>query len=183
VTGLAVAAVVVAWLGAALLVLSDARRGVALGMALYAVSLAVTLYNTPPAALALGLAGVAAAVLRLRDGRPRWGTMPPGSTPRLLLSVVSGVLAGFAGVSLLEGPGPAPVRIVILLGGAMGAARLLSTERREAALASITVLTLAVGAGAAAAGGRTALTVVGAAAVAAVLLGVLPAAETEARGA
>jgi hypothetical protein len=35
-TLLAVAAVVVAWLGGAFLVLSDARRGVALGVALYA---------------------------------------------------------------------------------------------------------------------------------------------------
>jgi hypothetical protein len=183
VTVLAAAAVVVAWLGGAFLVLSDARRGVALGVALYAVGLAVTLYGTPPAALALGLAGLAAAALRLRDGAPQWGTLPPGSTPRLLLCVVSGVLAGFVGASILEGPGPAPVRIVILLGGAMGAARLLSTLRREAALASTSAMTLAVGAAAAVSGGRTASTVVAAAAVAAVLLGVLPAAESEARGA
>jgi hypothetical protein len=180
---LGIAAVVVAWLGGAFLVLSDARRGVALGLALYALGLAVTLFDTPPAALALGLAGVAAVGLRLRDGSPRWGTLPPGSTPRLLLCVVSGVLAGFVGVSILEGPGPAPVRIVILLGGAMGAARLLSTQRREAALASTAAMTLAVGAAAAAVGGPAASTVVAAAAVAVVLLGVLPAAETEARGA
>jgi len=145
-TLLAVAAVVVAWLGGAFLVLSDARRGVALGVALYAAGLAVTLYSTPPAALALGLAGLAAAALRLRDGAPHWGTLPPGSTPRLLLCVVSGVLAGFVGASILAGPGAAPVRIVILIGGAMGAARLLSTLRREAALASTSALTLAVGA-------------------------------------
>ena len=182
-TLLAVAAVVVAWLGGAFLVLSDARRGVALGVALYAAGLAVTLYSTPPAALALGLAGLAAAALRLRDGAPHWGTLPPGSTPRLLLCVVSGVLAGFVGASILAGPGAAPVRIVILIGGAMGAARLLSTLRREAALASTSALTLAVGAAAAVSGGRAAPTVVAAAAVATVLLGVLPAAETEARGA
>lgn len=182
-TVLAIAAVVVAWLGGAFLVLSDARRGVALGVALYAIGLAATLYNIPPAALALGLAGLGAAALRLRDGPPRWGTLPPGSTPRLLLCVVSGVLAAFAGASILAGPGPAPVRIVILLGGAMGAARLLSTLRREAALASTTVMTLALGAAAAVAGDRAAPTVVAAAALAAVLLGVLPAAETKARGA
>jgi len=182
-TVLAVAAVVLAWLGGSFLVLSDARRGVALGVALYAAGLAVTLYHTPAPALALGLAGLAAAALRLRDGAPRWGTLPPGSTPRLLMCVVSGVLGGFVGGSILAGPGPGPVRVVILLGGAMGAARLLSTLRREAALASTSVLTLAVGAAAAVSGGRAALTVVVAAAVAAVLLGVLPATETEARGA
>ena len=182
-TVLAFAAVVVAWLGGSFLVLSDARRGVALGVALYAAGLSMTLYNMPLAAIALGLAGLAAAALRLRDGAPRWGTLPPGSTPRLLMCVISGVLAGFVGVSILAGPGPAPVRVVILLGGAMGAARLLSTLRREAALASTSVLALAVGGAAAASGGRAALTVVAAAAIAAVLLGVLPAAETEARGA
>jgi hypothetical protein len=176
-------AVVVAWLGGAFLVLSDARRGVALGLALYGLGLAGTLLEHPVAALELGLAGLVAAGLRLRDGRPGWGTLPAGSTPRLLLCVVSGVLSAFAGASLLEGPGPAPARVAIILGGAMGAARLLSTMRREAALASTAAVILAIGAAEAATGGAAAGTVVVAAALAAVLLGILPATEAEARGA
>ena len=177
------AAAVVAWLGASFLVLSDARRGIALGLALYALGLAGTLAGHPVAALELGLAGLATAGLRLRDGRPGWGTLPPGSTPRLLLCVVSGVLSAFAGASLLEGPGGAPARVAILLGGAMGAARLLSTMRREAALAATAATILAIGGTEAAIGGAAAATVVTAAAIGAVLLGVLPADEAEAHGA
>ena len=177
------AAVVVAWLGGAFLVLSDARRGIALGMALYSAGLAFTLLADPLAALVLGFAGLASAGLRLRDGRAGWGTLPPGSTPRLLLCVVSGVLAGFVGASIMEGPGPAPLRVAILLGGALGAARLMSTLRRQAALASTAVMTLAVGAAEAATGGPGAGLVVLAAALGAVLLGVLPGVEGEPSGA
>lgn len=179
----AVVAVVVAWLGGAFLVLSDARRGIALGMALYSAGLAFTLLADPLAAVVLGIAGLASAGLRLRDGRAGWGTLPPGSTPRLLLCVVSGVLAGFVGASILGGPGPAPLRVAILLGGALGAARLMSTLRREAALASTAVMTLAVGAAEAATGGQGAPIVVLAAAVGAVLLGILPGVEGDVRGA
>jgi len=176
--------VVVAWLGAALVVLSDGRRGVALGIALYAAGLASTLLADPLAAAALALAGLVSAGLRLRDGHRGWGTLPPGSTPRLLLCVVSGVLAAYAGASLLEGPGPAPARVAILLGGALGVARLLSTTRREAALAAATLMTLAVGGAEAAIGAsQVAATVVLAAAIAAMLLGLLPAAEGEPGGA
>lgn len=177
-----VAAVVVAWLGGAFLVLSDARRGIALGMALYSAGLAAVLFTAPLAAVALGGAGLVAAALRLRDGRRGWGTLPPGSTPRLLLCVVAGVLTAFVGSSILEGPGSAPVRVTILLGGALGAARLLSTQRREAALASTAVMTLAVGATEASTGGPAAATVVLAAALGAILLGVLPGVETDIHG-
>ena len=177
------AAAVLAWVGGSLLVLSDARRGIALGLALYALGLAGTLADHPLAGLEIGLAGLVTAGLRLRDGRPGWGTLPPGSTPRLLLCVVSGVLSAFAGASLLEGPGSAPARVAILLGGAMGAARLLSTMRRDAALSATAATMLAIGGAEAAIGGVPAPTVVAAAAVGAVLLGVLPADEAEARGA
>jgi hypothetical protein len=129
------------------------------------------------------VAGLVAAGLRLRDGLPGWGTLPPGSTPRLLLCVVSGVLSAFVGASLLEGPGSAQARVAILLGGAMGAARLLSTTKRKAALAAIATTMLAIGGAEAASGGPAAATVVAAAALGAVLLGVLPATEAEARGA
>ncbi|HEX6349090.1 MAG TPA: hypothetical protein VF160_06830 [Candidatus Dormibacteraeota bacterium] len=177
-----VAAVVVAWLGGAFLVLSDARRGIALGMALYSAGLAAVLFTAPLAAVALGGAGLVGAALRLRDGRRGWGTLPPGSTPRLLLCVVAGVLTAFVGSSILEGPGSAPMRVTILLGGALGAARLLSTRRREAALASTAVMTLAVGAAEASTGGPAAATVVLAAALGAILLGVLPGVETDIHG-
>ena len=178
-----IGAVVVAWLGGAFLVLSDARRGIALGLALYGLGLAGTVLDQPVAALELALAGLVVAGLRLRDGRPGWGTLPPGSTPRLLLCVVSGVLCAFAGASLLEAPGSAPARVAILLGGAMGAARLLSTLHRESALASTSALVLALGAAEALSGGATSATVVAAAALAAILLGIRPAPEAEARGA
>jgi len=65
----------------------------------------------------------------------------------------------------------------------LGAARLMSTLRREAALASTAVMTLAVGAAEAATGGQGAPIVVLAAAVGAVLLGILPGVEGDVRGA
>ncbi len=177
-TQLAGAAAIAAWLGASVLVLAEGRRALAAALALFALALALTLLPVDQPAAALLLAGgLIAAGLRLRDGRPGWAALAEGSTPRLMLCVVVGVVGGFAAVSLLPGPGPAPARAAVLIGGAMIAARLLSTDHRDAALVAASALCLVVGAVDVLAGDGTAITVASAAAAAAALLGVMPASE------
>ena len=85
-----------AWAGAALIVLSDGRRGLALGLALIAPGFAVLalVAGESLAAVAILLGGAFAAVQRLRTGPDVWGLMPSGSTSRLLLSIAGGLLAG-----------------------------------------------------------------------------------------
>ena len=88
-----VAAAFVAWLGVSLVVLSDARRGLALGTLLAGAGLAgVALPEAGPAGgLALVAGGAVAAARRFTAGPGGWGILPPGSTPRLILCVAGGV--------------------------------------------------------------------------------------------
>lgn len=181
-TLLAVPAAGAAWLGASMLVLSEGRRAFAAGLLLFAAGLALALVRYQPlAAGVIAGGGLIAAGLRARDGRPGWATLPAGSTPRLLLSLVVGVVGAFAAGSLMPGPGPAPARAAVVLGGVMAAARLLSTTHRDAALAAAAALALAMAGVDALVAGDTALTVAGAGAVAAILISLIPAAE-EANG-
>lgn len=175
-TALAVVAAVAAWMGAATLVLSEGRRGLAAGTALYAIGLGGATAQPVPALLVV-VAGLAAAALRLRDGTPGWSVLPPGSTPRLLLAIVVGVAGAFAATSLLPGPGTAPARAAIVLGGIMAAARLLSTERRQPALAAVSLLCLVMAGLAALVSAAAWPAVTAAAAAAAVLTALLPARE------
>src|SRR5207249_2138584 len=79
----------VAWLGVSLVVLSDGRRGLALGMALGALGLAgVSLPAAEPiGAIALVAGGAVAAARRFTAGPAGWAVMPAGSTPRLVARV------------------------------------------------------------------------------------------------
>jgi hypothetical protein len=143
------AAAFVAWLGAAVIVLSDGRRGMALGLALVAAGLAGVAWGSAGwSALLLLAGGWAAAALRLRSGPPLWGLMPSGSTPRLLLAVVAGLLALWVAASVSIGPG-GPLRFASLaLLGLMGATVL---QAREPAVAATAAAGLALAVGAAAA--------------------------------
>ncbi len=168
-----------AWLGASLLVLAEGRRGLAAALAAYSAGLLLCLWTPSAAVLAGG--GLAAAGLRIRDGRPGWGLLPAGSTPRIILCAVTGVLAAFTAVSLLAAPGAPAGRFSILVGGLLAGSRALAATRRQASLAAAAAVCLALGAVELELGGMFSSVLL--AAVAAALIGLLPAGEAEARGA
>ena len=127
---LSAAAAFVAWAGAAAIVLADGRRGLALGLGLIAVGLGVatwTVAGWPPALLLLIGGGIAAA-RRLRSGPPGWMFMPPGSTPRLILSIFGGLIALWIAAVVTSG-GSAEIRYAALVViGTMVARILLGKE-------------------------------------------------------
>ena len=139
------AAAFIAWFGAALLVLSDGSRGLALGMALITIGFAVL-------AQAGGEALAASAVLvgggitvgrRFRSGPDVWGFMPPGSTARLVLAVAVGLLALWISTSVMTGPG-ASIRFAALsVLGLMGA-RVLTASEPAVVLTALSALALSV---------------------------------------
>jgi hypothetical protein len=135
----------VAWLGAALVVLADGRRGLALGLALLTISLAVL---TWPAGMVVGsvaiaVGGLIAAVQCWRAGPAGWGIMPAGSTPRLILCIASGLLAFWLAASVTSGPGGSLRFAVLLVPGLMGA-RVLMSRVVHVALAGIAAMALAL---------------------------------------
>jgi hypothetical protein len=137
----------VAWLGATVIVLSDGRRGLALGLALTTIAFAVLAWlvgGSALAAVALLLGGAAAAAQRLRIGREGWGLMPPGSTPRLVLSIAGGFVALWISTSVMTGPG-APLRFAALsVLGLMGARVLTTTGHTDALLTALAAFALSV---------------------------------------
>ncbi len=135
-----------AWVGASLLVLSEARRGVALGLGITAlgIGLLAGVERGLPAAAALGGGGVLAAALRLRDGGRGWGVLPPGSTPRVIMSLAALLLSALVGGSMMTGPGGAG-RVAALTVGGLACARLLTTHRRASALSAAAAMALALG--------------------------------------
>lgn len=139
------AAAFAAWLGAALIVLSEGRRGLALGMALVAVGFAVLAQagDGALAASAFLVGGGIAAGRRFRSGPDVWGVMPPGSTARLVLSVAVGLLALWISTSLMTGPG-APLRFAALSVLGLMAARVLTPSEPQAVLTALAALVLAV---------------------------------------
>jgi hypothetical protein len=141
-----VSATLLAWLGAALLTLSDGRRGIALGLSLTGVGLAVVvlLAGHPSGAGALLAGGLGAGALRLRQGAPGWAIMPPGSTPRIILSLVALAAGAFVGISLTTGPG-APGRVAALAVSGLSVARLFSADSLVAGVAAACALSLALG--------------------------------------
>jgi hypothetical protein len=146
VSAIAVLAAGLAWLGASVTALSEARRGLALGLVLTGAGLAGAVLATRPlGAGLLALSAVLAALLRLRDGPDGWGVLPPGSTPGIVLSVAvlvaSLVLAGTAFQA-----GGSVATVAPLAVSAVSAVRLLSSRSRQAALTTGSALALALGA-------------------------------------
>jgi hypothetical protein len=143
---LTVAATTVAWLGAATVAVSDGRRGFALGLSLAGIGLAAValLAGDTSGAGALLVGGVAAGGLRLREGPSGWGIMPPGSTPRIILSLVALAAGAFLGITLISGPG-APGRVAALTVSGLSLARLFTADQRVAAVAVACALALALG--------------------------------------
>ncbi|HEY8681241.1 MAG TPA: hypothetical protein VIN01_09340 [Candidatus Dormibacteraeota bacterium] len=138
-----------AWLGAAVLVLSDARRGLAIGLLLAAIGLAIIRvaegdYLDGGLLLAGGLLG---AVIGLRrNPRRGWGVLPAGSTPRIVLSIVVGGGALWLAVGMLDSPGAAQARAAAVIVMALGAGRLLAVRDPRAALAAASLIALGAGA-------------------------------------
>jgi len=141
---LAAIAGLVAWLGASLIVLADGRRGLALGMVLAATGLAVLGWMSagPFAAAAIAAGGLGAAAGRLRAGPPGWQVMPPGSTPRLLLCLATGLVALWIAFTITSGSG-AGLRFTALAALALAGARLLWSSDPPVQLTAVGVLALA----------------------------------------
>ena len=136
-----------AWLGAALIVLSDGRRGLALGTFVAAAGVALVSSSTagPLASAALALGGLISGVRRLTTGPRGWAIMPPGSTPRLVLSVAGGLVALWVGVGVMSGDdGGLRFAVITVIG--LAGARALASEDTPTTLTAVSVLALAVAA-------------------------------------
>jgi len=135
----------VAWLGAAIVVLADGRRGLALGLALLTITLAVLTWPAGMAvgSVAIGVGGLIAAVQCWRSGPAEWGIMPAGSTPRLILCIASGLLGFWLAASVTTGPDASRRFAVLLVTGLMGA-RVLISRDVTVVLAGIAGLALAL---------------------------------------
>lgn len=134
-----------AWLGAAMIVLADGRRGLAVGIGFVAIGFTAIAWSN---GLWLGgsflLVGGAVAVFELlRFGRQDWGLMPPGSTPRLILAVAAGILSLWMAASVTTGPG-ASLRFASLAVLGLMAGRLLETKAAIAALTGAAGLAIAL---------------------------------------
>lgn len=145
---LAVSGALLAWLGAALLALSDGRRGLALGLALAGAGLAIALTAAGEdrvAAAALAVSGVCAAALHLGRGPREWGMLLQGSTPRLIGSVVALIVTALVAGPAIEEPAGA-ARLGALVAVILAGARLLTAGRGWAALGAGSALALGLGA-------------------------------------
>ncbi len=141
-----VAAAFVAWLGAALVVLADGRRGQALGLALLTAALAVLAWPAGMAfgAVAIAIGGLVAAARCWRSGPPTWAIMPAGSTPRLVLCIASGLLALWVAASLTTGTG-APLRFTVLVVVGLMGARIQMSREAPVVMTAIAAFALALG--------------------------------------
>ncbi len=142
------AAALLAWAGAALVVLSDGRKGLAAGIGVLALGFALLAITggEPLAGLAVAAGGAIAGFQRWRSGPAGWGIMPQGSTPRLVLCVASGLLALWIAVSITTGPG-APLRFAVLVVVGMMGARVLTAGDAPIAVTAVAALALAVAEG------------------------------------
>jgi hypothetical protein len=138
----------VGWVGAAVIVLSHGRRGLALGLALLTLALAALalLEGEVAGAAALFVGGAIASIRRLAAGADEgWGLMPAGSTPRLLLCVAVALVALWFASSVTLGPG-GPLRFIALSAIGLTAARALERADKAVALTAVAGLALAVAA-------------------------------------
>jgi hypothetical protein len=134
----------VAWLGASIVVLGDGRRALALGVVLATAGMTVIAWQSagPVAAIAIAAGGAAAAARRAVSGPDGWKIMPPGSTPRLVLCIASGLVVLWIAAAVTTGPGASLRFTVMLVAGLMGA-RVLGGEDPPVLLSAVSVLALA----------------------------------------
>lgn len=139
-----------AWAGGAVIVLADARRGQAVGLAILTAGVAgcVLAGGQDLAAGILLAGGAVAGALRFRAGPAGWGLMQPGSTPRVVLVVAAGIIALYFAASVATGAG-AGTRFALLVVIGLAAARVLEGNEPASALTAASALALAIGATAA----------------------------------
>ena len=139
----------VAWAGALTIVLSDARRGLAAGTAVAGLGLAALTLPTAgwAAAAAIAAGAAAAAARRYTAGPAGWRVMPPGSTPRLVLSIAAGVFALWLCLSVMTGAG-AGLRFSVLAVLGLSGGRVLTSDDPFVAQTALAAGALAVAASA-----------------------------------
>ena len=142
-----------AWFGAALIVLSEGRRGLALGMALVTLGFAgvAMVAGQVDGAVALVAGGGVAVVQRLRNGKDAWGVMPSGSTARVVLAAAVGLLALWISTTVMTGPG-ASIRFAALSVLGLTAARVFTPSDPPAVMTALAALALSVAVAAGVAG-------------------------------
>jgi hypothetical protein len=137
------AAGILVWLGASLVVVADGRRGLAAGIALSTLGLAVLAFLTAGAVAAAAIAagGAVAAARRSISGPAGWEILAPGSTPRLLLCIATALVAFWIADAVTGGP-VASLRFGLMTGIALAAARVLSTGEPAAQLSAVAIVAL-----------------------------------------
>ena len=136
----------VAWLGAAVIVLADSRRGLAAGLALIAVAAAAIAWSQGEqgGAIVLLAGGVVASALRFTIGPDGWGLMQPGSTPRLLFAIIAALVALWVALAVTSGFSGgfrfAALTVLVLLGG-----RLLEAAEPAVMLTAVAGVALVLG--------------------------------------
>ena len=136
----------VAWLGAAVIVLADSRRGLAAGLAVVALAAAAIAWSQGEegGAIVLLAGGVLGSALRFTIGPDGWGLMQPGSTPRLLFTIVVALVALWVALAVTSGPSAgfrvAALTVLVLLGG-----RLLEAAEPAVMLTAIAGVALVLG--------------------------------------
>lgn len=137
----------VAWLGGAVIVLADGRRGLAAGLALLAVAAAGVTWaaGDQGGAVVLLAGGVVGAALRFTIGEEGWGLMQPGSTPRLLFAVVAGLVALWVALALTSG-GDGGSRFAVIAALVLPGGRFFQEASQTALLTAIAGFALALGA-------------------------------------
>jgi len=138
-------AALLTWLGAALVVLADGRRGLAVGLGMLAVGFTALAISggEPLAGVAVGTGGAIASVQRWRHGPAAWVVMPPGSTPRLVLCVAAGLLGLWLAASITTGPG-GPLRFAVIVVLGLMVARVLTARDAPVAITAVAGLALAL---------------------------------------
>jgi len=140
------AAAFVVWLGAALVVLADGRRGLALGMGLLSAGFGVLEWASgqPVGAVAVFAGGMVGSARCWRSGA-NWGLMPAGSTPRLVLCVASALVALWVAAAVTTGGGP-QLRFAVLAALGLMGARVLMSRENAVVLTSVACFAIALAA-------------------------------------
>jgi hypothetical protein len=163
------------WLGASILVLSDARRGIGVGLllAVLGLTLTVTIQAGPADGGLLAAGGLLAVGASLRrNPRRGWGLLQGPSTPRVILCVVIGGAGLWLGLGMIDSPGQPEARAAATVMIALGAGRLFAEREARSGLAAASLIALGAGALAAMSSATPAGALVGA--VTAVALNLLP---------
>ena len=136
----------VAWLGAAIIVLADSRRGMAAGLVVLAAGVGAIAWTQGDqgGAIVLLAGGVLGSALRFTIGPAGWGLMQPGSTPRLLFTVIVALVASWVALAATSGASAgfrfAVLTALVLLGG-----RLLEAAEPAVMLTAIAGIALVLG--------------------------------------